>query len=192
MMKQFARPLMIAAALVWSASLHAAIINFSTTLSGAAETPPIGSPGTGTATITIDTVALLMEVHVEFSDLVGTVTDAHIHCCIDPSTTASVAVGFMGAGFPLGVTAGDFDASFDLNSAIYTMGFINNFGGGTVAGAAAALIENMRNGLAYVNVHTNFAPGGEIRGQLQIPEPGTLMLLGLATLLGVALRRRPT
>src|SRR5688572_16463662 len=138
MMNRLARPLMIAAALVWSASLHAAIINFSTTLSGAGENPDVVTPATGISEITIDTVALLMGVHVEFSGLVGTVGDAHIHCCTGPLTNAPVAVGFMPAGFPLGGTAGVFDASFDLsNPAIYTAGFLNNFGGGTAAGAAA-------------------------------------------------------
>jgi len=193
-MNRLARPLMIAAALVWSASLHGAIINFSTTLSGAAENPDVITPATGFAEITIDTVALLLDVHVEFSGLTGTLTDSHIHCCIDPSDNRPVAVGFSSlAGFPLGATTGVIDGVLDLtNPAIYTAGFLNGFGGGTAAGAAAALINNMRNGLAYVNVHSTFAPGGEIRGQLQIPEPGTLMLLGLATLLGVALRRRST
>jgi hypothetical protein len=43
-------------------------------------------------------------------------------------------------------------------------------------------------GLWYINIHSTFRPGGEIRGQV-IPEPGTLALaaFGLAAL---ALRRR--
>ena len=192
-MKHLTRPLMIAAALLWSASLNAAIMNFSTTLSGAGENPDVVTAGTGTAQVTIDTIALTMAVHVEFSGLTGTTVDAHIHCCIGPLDNTSVAVGFIPAGFPLGVTADVFDAIFDLSdSAIYTAGFLGAFGGGTAAGAAAALIDNMRNGLAYVNVHTTFVRSGEIRGQLELPEPGTLLLLGVAGLLGFALRQRST
>ena len=44
--------------------------------------------------------------------------------------------------------------------------------------------------MAYLNVHTNFRPGGEIRGFLQpIPEPSTFALAGVA-LLALAVRRR--
>ena len=34
------------------------------------------------------------------------------------------------------------------------------------AGDLAALLDAMRNGAAYVNVHTSLSPGGEIRGQV--------------------------
>ena len=99
-----------------------------------------------------------------------------------------VAVGFSPAGFPLGGTSGTFDHTFLLTDPIYTTNFINNFGGGTLAGAEAALIAGMQNGLAYVNIHTSAFPGGEIRGQL--PEPATVLLLGIAALAALGLRRR--
>ena len=34
------------------------------------------------------------------------------------------------------------------------------------AGALGDLITAMRNGVAYVNIHTSASPGGEIRGQI--------------------------
>ncbi|MGZ5023608.1 MAG: CHRD domain-containing protein, partial [Chthoniobacterales bacterium] len=55
-----------------------------------------------------------------------------------------------------------------------------------------ALIAAIQAGESYLNIHTTFAPGGEIRGFLvAAPETGTtwsLMLLGLAAL-GVTARR---
>ena len=39
-------------------------------------------------------------------------------------------------------------------------------GGGTRAGETAELAAALRAGLAYVNVHTNLSPAGEIRGQI--------------------------
>jgi hypothetical protein len=52
----------------------------------------------------------------------------------------------------------------------------------------------MLDGMAYFNIHSSFAGGGEIRGFLQLvtaPEPGMLALFGLAAVaVGFARRRR--
>ena len=53
----------------------------------------------------------------------------------------------------------------------------------------AALVQGMLSGQAYVNIHSTFAPAGEIRGFLKVPEPGSLALLGVG-LLGFAVARR--
>jgi hypothetical protein len=45
-------------------------------------------------------------------------------------------------------------------------------------------------GRAYFNIHTSFAPGGEIRGFLApVPEPAVLSLLGVG-ICAISLRRR--
>ena len=162
-------------------------ISFDTTLSGLNEVPANASTGSGFATV--DLTGNLLTVNVTFTGLAVPVLAGHIHCCSAPGTNIGVAVGF--SGLPA-ATSGTFMQTFDLtNVLVYSPGFLNNFGGGTAAGAQAALIAGMSGGLAYVNLHNSAFPGGEIRGQLAtVPEPGSaaMLVMGLAGLL--MLRRR--
>jgi hypothetical protein len=187
------RLILCLAALLVASNTEAAIITFTAQLDGPSENPPVVSPGTGTALVTYDDVTHMLTVDIDFQDLVGPTTVAHIHCCVAPPGTVGVAT-FPGTfpGFPAGVTSGSYLGSWNLGDAgSYTAGFLNNFGGGTAAGAEAALLAGFDAGQAYVNIHTSFAPGGEIRGFLQqAPEPATLSLLGLGAAALLVRRRR--
>ena len=69
------------------------------------------SPGTGTATVTINDVTDSMHVTANFSGLLAPTIMAHIHCCtaVPLTGTAGVATTTPSfVGFPLGVTAGNF------------------------------------------------------------------------------------
>lgn len=195
--------LVLAAALLASAPVAvAAPITYVATLTGAASSPPNPSTGEGTATLVIDTEAHTLALDVVFSGLLGTTTAAHVHCCtIDALTgTAGVAVapGTL-PGFPLGVMAGTYSHLLDLDQATsFTTTFVNNFGGGTVAGGEAALAQGLAEGKAYFNIHTAQYPGGEIRGFFEepavepVPEPGSMALFaaGLASVAGRVMRKR--
>ena len=135
-------------------------------LRGANENPPAASSASGFALVLFDPTFQTMTVRTTFSGLTTPTTDAHIHCCAPRTANAGVAVGFRPAGFPLGVTGGEFNAAFDLNlAATYNPPFVAA-NGGTAASARTALINGTQNELAYVNIHTTRFPGGEIRGQL--------------------------
>jgi hypothetical protein len=176
----FAAGLSAAVALLIGAtpSVQGASFVFAANLSGAAEDPPIVSPGSGSATVTYDSLAQTLRVQFSFSDLAGLTTVAHIH-----GPTAVAGAGNAGVatqtpsfvGFPAGVTAGSYDQVFDLTDASsFNPAFLAVVGGGTEAGAEAALAAALIDGKAYLNIHTAFAPGGEIRGFLvpSVPEPG--------------------
>lgn len=157
-----------------------------------------GATGTGSVKVTIDDDTDMMRVEASFAGLSGTTTVAHIHCC-----TAAPGAGTIGVAtypgtfpsFPVGVSAGSYDMTFDMSmTSSFTAGFVSA-NGGTAATAFSALIAGFDSGRAYFNVHSSTFGGGEIRGFLAldrstVPEPASLALVlaGLAAA-GAAARR---
>lgn len=187
-------PVLLGALFFTAVTSHAAVISYRTSLSGANEEPPNASPGSGSAIVTVNDVLRTMRVQIEFQDLTGTTTASHVHCCtLNPfSGVVGVATQLPTfSGFPLGVTSGVYDATFDLTSAsTFNPAFISA-NGGTVAGAELALLSGLASGRAYVNLHTTVYPPGEIRGFLRVPEPASVLLIAGGLIgLGYASRRK--
>lgn len=182
------------AALAIGASAQAAPITFTASLSGPAEAPPNASPGTGTATVIIDSVAHTMFVSASFSGLLGNTTNAHIHCCTAAAGTGTAGVATQTPtflGFPGGVTSGSYSSTFNTTEAgSFNSAFVTA-NGGTAAGAETALFGGIAAGKAYFNIHSSQFGGGEIRGFLRpVPEPTSLGLLALGAGFAAARRRR--
>ncbi len=179
-MRRPSRSFQCAVALVLaSSSAHAAVLEFSATLLGSNEVPPNASTASGTATVFLDTIAETLTVNETFSGLTAPAVAAHIHCCAPSGTNAIVAVPFP--AFP-NATSGSYAMTFALaSSATYNAPFLIA-NGGTAAGAEAALIAGLEDGLAYVNIHDAVYPGGEIRGQLAAA-PGPSVGAGLPGLI---------
>ena len=198
------------AVLAWSTSAQASII-LTANLTHDQEpapggtTPPTTSTGAprplsfGHATFVLNDAQtqMTMEVTIYNIDVTGTQTAdtfdnlaaAHIHVGAPPGTNAPVRWGFFGAP--------DNDINPDN---LVVIPFAAGVGGSFFSvwnqpegNAGTTLTSNLPAilaGLSYINFHTVQFPGGEIRGQITVPEPATLTLLGLAGL--AAVRRRRT
>jgi hypothetical protein len=157
-----------------------------------------GATGSGFVELLYDPALNTLGIETNWSGLSGTTTVAHIHCCTAFPGTGTAGVAILPPtlpGFPVGVTAGSYSVVIDLlASGSFSSAFVTNFGGGTTAGAIAALLAALDTGNAYLNIHSTTFPGGEIRGfPREVPEPLTLALLGLGllTMAVVRMRRRP-
>jgi hypothetical protein len=161
---------------------------FATSLSGAAEIPAVTTPASGWATVTFDLDLVTMRVQVDFANLIGNVTASHIHANLSLPITSNFGVATQlpsFTGFPLGVTSGSYDQTFDMAlPGSYNPAFITA-NGGTVSSAFEALLNAHRQSRAYLNIHTTFRSSGEIRGYLPSPSAAGLLLMG-----GLAAGRR--
>ena len=127
-----------------------------------------GSPGTGFASMTFDTITNLFSWNISWANLTAPVTVAHFHGPATPHQNAGVVVDF---GAISGLT------SPSIGSTIITDVQEND------------LLSN----LWYINIHTTANPGGEIRGQVTVvpvPEPSTIGFLALTTLGAATLKRK--
>lgn len=128
---------------------------FKATLSGASERPnPVVTTATGNATFTVH--GSTVDFTITAANLTGA-TAAHIHGPATTSQSVGVLVTLFAAASP-GVNV----ANGTLNSGTFPSASYTLAAGITVD----SVLTLLRNGNAYVNVHTVANPAGHIRGQV--------------------------
>lgn len=133
---------------------------FRAELRGFNQVPPILSPGTGTFRLQVADDGMSAEYELSFSNLTTPAAVSHIHFG-HPTDNGGIMVFLCGGGKPVcpgrgGTVAGTITADDVL--AVPAQGL--------AAGDLASVLDIIRRGLAYVNVHTEQFPDGEIRGQI--------------------------
>lgn len=150
--------------------VQAATYTFTANLLGLNENPPNASPASGIGSVVLDDVLLTITANESWSGLLAPATASHIHGPALPGFNAGVL-------FPLvGVPAATSGA---IPQQIFPI--------------TPSQIMDLWQGKLYFNVHTSVFPGGEIRGQLLIPEPSSALTLAgfcFPALVGFIRRRR--
>jgi len=141
----------IGASLVLAGLAQAQLVYLHATINGTQEVPGTSSTATGLGCFTFDPSINQITYNITFSGLVGTETAAHFH------TGAAGTNGPVIVSLPLG--------NPKIGSATLT------------AAQAAQLLA----GNVYTNIHSTVFAGGEIRGQLTINPPTTLICFGDGT-----------
>lgn len=132
--------LFAAANLAAIAAPRAETINYKATLTGAAETPPTDSKGTGTVVATFDPATKELAWTVDYSGLSGPAIAAHFHGPAPAGKAAPIEV-------PL---------KAPLTSPMK--------GSATLTASEA---KDLADGNMYFNIHTAEHKPGEIRGQME-------------------------
>jgi hypothetical protein len=153
-----------------ASSAYAAQYTLTVPMNGAQERPnPVNTPGTGVATVTFDDLTGVMTVNGTFQNLTANANNAHVH-------------GYAPLGQPGQPAAG---VVFGLNFTPSTSGTVS--GTGTIP---SDRIDDVLAGLTYINIHSvGQYSGGEIRGQIIVPEPASMALLAVPALLLMRRRR---
>lgn len=133
---------------------------FATVLSGAEENPAVASTAKAVAKLTLNSNGTL-DFKVWATTAIQQATASHIH--LGAFTQNGPVVAFFFASAAKDFQAGDLIAQGTLTdgSVIAKPGFTPTI---------ASLVERIRQGRAYVNIHTLAHPGGEIRGQLTVTD----------------------
>lgn len=137
-----------AAGLVFCGLAQAQIVYLQATINGAQETPPTGSTATGLGCFSFDPSTNIISYNITFSGLLGSETAAHFH------------TGALGIAGPVIVVLPGGSPKI-----------------GTAALTPSQAAQLLASGL-YTNIHSTVFSGGEIRGQMNVIPPTTIICQG--------------
>lgn len=130
--------------------------HFTASLKGSNETTPNDSKAAGEAIVHINKEETMIHYKLIVANIEN-VTMSHFHMAPAGSDGGPVAWLYKNLDQPSGMSNGVIaEGQIEESDLI----------GGLVGKSIADLIEAIRNGRIYVNVHTSAYPGGELRGQL--------------------------
>lgn len=142
--------------------------HYKANLDGFEEVPAVLSPAVGKFTARLNKAGTELAYELRYEDFANTVTQAHIHFA-QKGVNGGIVVFLcsnLGNG-PAGTPACP-PGSATLTGTIAAADMVNTAAAqGLAAGDFDGLVEALREGVAYVNVHSDARPGGEIRGQLK-------------------------
>jgi hypothetical protein len=137
------------------------VLNFTAHLSGDQEVPANNSRATGQAIFKLNKAGDVLSYKLIVARLEN-VLQAHIH--LAPAGENGPVVVFLYPSAPPAVLIPGFTSGI-LQTGEITSADLR----GVLAGQdLSALLDFMKSGGAYVNVHTSQFPGGEIRGQIKV------------------------
>jgi hypothetical protein len=141
------------------AAKHSGAHNFVAPLSGAQEVPAVATRARGNATFHLSADGTQLHYKLIVANI-RNVTAAHIH--LAPAGVNGPVVVFLYGPNPAGITTNGILSEGTITEANLVPSF---------DGTMEDLVALLRAGNAYVNVHTQAYPPGEIRGQIRPAGP---------------------
>ena len=157
---------------------HRSARRFKAELRGFEEVPVVSTAAKGSVRLRISKDEDEIAWRLEYHDLQGNVTQAHIHVG-DHHTTGGISVWFCNATatppatipMPQACPPAPAGGPAAVLTGTFTTADVAGPNAQLVApGELAELIRAIRGGVAYANVHSTLVPGGEIRGALKADE----------------------
>jgi hypothetical protein len=149
------------------------VSNFRARLRGLNEVPPVATDATGSFTATLSSDGSTLSYTVTYDNLNAQILFSHIHFGF-PREATGIMVFLCGpnagasGGPPAGTPPCPDTTSGTVSGTVTAANVIGPNSQGITPGTDfAKVVQALREGAAYVNVHSTRSPNGEIRGQVQ-------------------------